>query len=187
MKCSEARKLMVAHGLSEKQIGGLQAHARECGKCAAEIQSMLVALRLEAIPVHGPSQPLADAVMARVETMPAPGRLTVEQLLAPIAFAAVVLGLAATVPMLKRVFLETLTVQVPFNLSAAAVKGMLLQIIGAAQSCIARVPELGETMYGNTPVNLLTAGIAACGLMVLLYTARRKKETAIAGSQRNSA
>lgn len=185
MKCSEARKLILTHGLAEEQICGLQAHARECDKCAAEIESMLVAVRLEGIPVEGPTRTFADAVMAQVGTMSTPGRLTTEQLLAPIAFAATVLGLAALFSIVKRAFFDTLSVQVPFTISAAAVKGALLQTIGAAQTLGTHAEKFGQIMYGNATVNALIAAVAACGLTVLLYMAKPKKETAFAGSERS--
>ncbi len=184
MKCSEAQKLILTHGLAEEQIGGLQAHARECDKCATEIESMLVAVRLEGLPVEEPTRTFADDVMAKVETIPAPGRLTTEQLLAPIAFAATVLGLAALFSIVRKEFFDTLSVQVPFNISAAAVKGALLQAVGVAQTLGAHAEEFGEIVYGNATVNMLIAVVAACGLMVLLYTAKPKRETALAGSER---
>ena len=185
MKCSEARKVMLTHGLSEKEIGALQAHARVCDKCAAEIESMLVALRLKGLPVEGPSPVFADDVMAKVETMPVPGRLTTEQLLAPIAFAATVFGLAALFSMVKKAFFDTLSVQMPFNISAAAVKGALLQAIGVVRTLGVHAEEFGKIMYGNAAANMLIAAVAACGLMVLLYMARPKNKTAFAGSERN--
>jgi len=178
LECSEARELMLTHRLSKDQLESLRVHARECSGCAAEVEGMLVTMRLEEGPLERPSSTFADTVMTRVETMPAPRASIIEHYVAAVACAATICGLAVTLPTIKKIFLDNLSVQVSTDVNVGMIKGAAIHLARVIDSLVAGGSEIVETIIVSMGVtigiSLVAAGVVGCGLAAVLYAPRLK-------------
>ena len=178
MKCSEARELALTQDLTVDQVEALRAHVRECSACAAELEGYLFASGLGDAPLERPSPSFADAVMARIETLPAPRKQSTEYTLAAASFIATVAGLAVFFSAVREWFLDEWLGKAVFAFPVGLLKDAVVYVAEKSDLFVTVTVELLKTTYGTTSANLSMAGIVLFGLLIMLCAAR-PRETAV--------
>ncbi len=175
MKCPEARDLALTQDLAGDQVEALRAHARECSACAAELEGYLLASGLKDAPLERPSPSFADGVMARIETLPAPGRSSTERIAAAASFLITVAGLAFVFSVAKSLLVRFLADGVRVGVPVGPLKEAVLKLVHVADICLTVVIELVKLGNANATATLCVAIAVACALAATLFAARSRE------------
>ncbi len=172
MKCSDVSRLVVTQRLTRSDIEELRNHARKCSRCAAEIEGLLAAMTTDSASLDTPPPSFADNIMARIEVLPVPRRVTTEHIFAMILFIASVAGLSALTPFLSRMALKVFANAIRIEGFASLIEDIVGTFERISDFFAVWVPALLNATRESVGANLVTASILVCALAVILYAAK---------------